>query len=602
MTILQALSGHYDRLRAQPETVAPHYGYTQEKISFCIVLSSQGEYVDVEDRRDLSDKRPRPSLLAVPQSFKRPGITPRPFFLWDKTAFVVGITRHPDTKQPVPSSRKEHISFKTFHQDMLAYTDDEGLQALLAFLNEWRPGSYKLLRHVDDMPDTNVVFRLDGERRFLHDRPAAKTIWLNHLAGRDSKAGLCLVSGKRASVARLHPAVKGVRGAQPSGSSIVSFNLDAFESFGKSQGENAPVSDQAAFAYTTALNTLLARNSGRRIQIGDATTVFWAEATGDEAGATAAEDLFSMIADPPPTDAEEAVKVGDKLLKIAEGQPLADVEPKVNEDTRFYVLGLAPNAARLSVRFWYQDSIGAIARRIGDHWRDLRLDPAPWRTPPAAWRLLRETAAQRKADNIPPTLGGALMRAILTGGRYPQSLLAAIIMRLRADGTVSGTRAAIVKACIRRTERLSNPEVNKEDYLVSLDSSSDNIAYNLGRLFSAYAYAEKSLADRNATIRDRYMGAASATPRRVFPLLMRGYEHNRAGLAKRAGQKQGAGVRADRAVGQIIERLPGHDELPATLPLEDQARFFVGYYHQERAFYTKSDSGVDQDQPVESEE
>ena len=598
MTILHALAGYYDRLVSNGE--APDYGYSREGVSYAIVLSPKGEVVNVMDLRDMSGRTPRPSPRSVPRPVPRTSAVASNF-LWDKTAYALGVKLDRDTKQPIPADR-EHAAFKALHKGLLEDPVDDGLKALRTFLDQWQAENFARLYHADDMLDANIVFQLDGERRFLHQRPAARSVWRNHMAGQDHTTGLCLVSGEHAPIERLHPKIKGVRGAQSSGASIVSFNLDAFASFGKDQGANAPVSERAAFAYTTALNTLLARNSGRRIQIGDATTVFWAEAAGDEAGATAAEDLFSMIADPPPTDAEEAVNVADKLLKIAEGQPLAVVEPEVNQDTRFYVLGLAPNAARLSVRFWYEDSIGAIARRIGDHWRDLRLDPAPWRTPPAAWRLLYETAAQRKADNIPPTLGGALMRAILTGGRYPQSLLAAIIMRLRADGTVSGTRAAIVKACIRRTERLSNAEVNKEDYLVSLDSNSDNIAYNLGRLFSAYTYAEKSFADRNATIRDKYMGAASATPRRVFPLLMRGYEHNRAGLAKRDGQKQGAGVRADKAVGQIIERLPGRDELPAALPLEDQARFFVGYYHQERAFYAKSDSGVDQDQPVESEE
>ena len=189
---------------------------------------------------------------------------------------------------------------------------------------------------------------------------------MDHLAGQDSAEALCLVSGEHAPVERLHPKVKGVRGAQSSGASIVSFNLDAFESFGKSQGGNASVSERAAFAYTSALNSLLAPDSGRRIQIGDATTVFWAEAAGDEALATAAEDLFSALADPP-TDEEEAVEVSDKLSAVAEGRPLSEVEPAVHEYTRFHILGLAPNAGRLSVRFWYEDSIGAIARRIGEH-------------------------------------------------------------------------------------------------------------------------------------------------------------------------------------------------------------------------------------------
>ena len=584
MSILQALASHYDRLVRTDD--APEYGYSRERISYAVVLALDGKAIDVMDLRDTSGRTPRPSLRIVPRPVPRTSAIASNF-LWDKTAYALGVKLDRDTQHPIPAPR-EHAAFKALHESLLVETLDDGLIALRTFLDQWRADNYDSPMYSKDMLDANVVFRLDGEQQFIHDRPAARDIWRDHLAAQGERTARCLVSGEVAPIERLHPKIKGVRGAQSSGSAIVSFNLDAFKSFGREQGENAPISERAAFAYTTALNTLLAPDSGRRIQIGDATTVYWAEAAGSEAASTAAEDLFSTIAEPP-TDAEEAVKVADKLSAVAQGRPLAGVAPEVDDHTRFYVLGLSPNAARLSVRFWFEGTIGEIARRIGEHWRDLRIEPEPWKSPPAAWRLLYETAVQRKAENIPPTLGGALMRAILTGSRYPRALLAAIIIRLRADGCVSGTRAAIAKAAIRRNERLSNTETPKEDLLVSLDSNSDNIAYNLGRLFAAYAYAEISVAARNATIRDKYIGAASATPRRVFSVLMRGYEHNRAALAKAAdGKKRGAGVRADQAVGRIIDRLPGQDQLPATLHLEDQAQFFVGYYHQERAFYTKA--------------
>ena len=596
MSILQALAAHYERLVRKGD--APDYGYSRERISYAIVLSPDGGVVDVVDWRDTSGRSPRPRLCEVPSPVPRTSAVAANF-LWDKSAYVLGVKLHRDSGKPIPADR-EHQTFKSFHEHLLTDAADDGLQALHAFLGGWHADGHASLPHANDLLDANIVFQLDGERRLIHERPAARRIWAAHLANLDSQSGMCLVSGEYAPIERLHPKVKGVAGAQSSGAAIVSFNLDAFTSYGKEQGANAPVSERAAFAYTTALNSLLTADGGRRIRVGDATTVFWAEASGDEAAASKAEDLFSILAEPP-TDAEEAAKVRDQLARVAAGRPVAEIAPAVNEHTRFYVLGLAPNAARLSIRFWFEDTIGAMARRIGEHWTDLRLHPAPWVTAPAAWRLLYETAVQRKAENIPPTLGGALMRAVLTGSRYPQSLLAAVIIRLRADGAVSGVRAAIAKACVRRAERLSDPS-NMEDRLVSLDRKSQNVAYNLGRLFAAYAYAERSIADRNATIRDKYAGSASATPRRVFPILMRGYEHNRAALTKASdGKKRGAGVRADRTVGQILERLPGSDELPATLPLEDQARFFVGYYHQETALYTRADSET-QHEPVHSEE
>ena len=174
---------------------------------------------------------------------------------------------------------------------------------------------------------------------------------------------MCLVTGRHAAVARRHPRIRGVRGAQSSGAYLVSFNLDAFQSFGRKQGDNAPVSEAAAFAYATALNTMLAPGSGHNLRIGDTTTVFWAAADHGEANAAAAEDLMAMLLEPP-SNGEATVAARDTLAGIAAGRPLGDVRLRWDERTRFHVLGLAPNAARLSVRFWHEDSVGAFARRL----------------------------------------------------------------------------------------------------------------------------------------------------------------------------------------------------------------------------------------------
>lgn len=593
MTVLHALTDLHERLQADER--APAFGFSRENVSFAITLALDGSVVDTQDLRDRTSQTPRPRRLVVARPVKRAGQL-APNFLWDKCSFALGVKRDAVTRQRV-SAEREHAAFKEFHHRLLAHSNDQGIQAILRFLERWCTEQFDSLRYADDMVDGNVVFRLDGEK-YVHQRESARSIWLDHLKTEAGVEGLCLVTGERAPIARLHPSVKGIAGAQSSGASLVSFDKDAFKSFGKERGANAPVSERAAFAYTASLNSLLDRESRQRIQIGDTTTVFWAEAAGGSTQAARAESLFSVLADPPsPTDSEE---LANKLTAVAKGRPLAEVEPDLDKDTRFFVLGLAPNAARVSIRYWHEGTIGEIARRISEHWSDLRLEPTPWRTPPSAWRLLVETAVQRKTQNIPPTLGGALMRAILTGSQYPRSIPAAIIMRLRADGIVSPMRIALLKANLRRVQRLSNSTETTEDGLVSLDQASDNVAYNLGRLFAAYAYAEKSLAKRNATIRDKLMAAASSTPRRAFPILMRGYEHNRSGLAKGDQKQRGAGIRADRTVGEIVERLPGNGELPASLALEDQARFFVGYYHQERALYSKSDTA--QDQIIDSKE
>lgn len=580
MTILNSLVGLYGRLAA--DGTAPAAGFSRENISYAVVLSPAGEVVDVHDVRDTSSGKPKPSRRVVPRAVKRVG-QPLPNFLWDKTTFALGVG---DAREPARVER-EHAAFKDFHRRLLATCEDPGARAFLRFLDRWRAEDFENLQYAEDMRDANVVFRFDDAGlEFLHERPFVRDICLNSLE--QGAKGLCLVTGERTAIARLHPSVKGVAGAQPAGASMVSFDKDAFKSFGKERGANAPVSERAAFAYTAALNTLLERDSGRRIRIGDATTVFWAEAAGDEAHAAAAEDLFSLMLDPPPTDEEESVKVADKLVAVAKGRPLAEVNPGVDEDTRFCVLGLAPNAARVSIRFWHRNSIGEFARRIGEHWRDLHLEPVPWRTPPAAWRLLRETAVQGKAQNIPPTLGGALMRAILDGGPYPRSLLAAVVGRMRADKHVTGRRAAICKMCLARDHRLG---LGEEEVPVSLNREEANPAYRLGRLFAVYESVQKEALGRNvnATIKDRYFGAASATPASVFPLLERNSTHHLATLRK--GEKGGLAHWFD---GQIDEILAGMGtEFPRSLRLEDQGRFAIGYHHQRETKRKGDGSGAD---------
>ena len=578
MTVLQSLARLHGRLESNDR--APSYGFSRENISFVIVLSRQGEPVDVQDVRDTSGKTPRPRRIVVPRPVKRTG-QPAPNFLWDKTAFSLGVKRDDGANHPVPALR-EHTAFKNFHHRLLAGVDDEVIRAFLLFLDVWRTDDYESLRYAQEMPDANIAFRLDGRHELLHERSSAEAVWLSHLANEEGADGLCLVTGEHAPIVRLHPSVKGVAGAQGSGASIVSFEKDAFKSFGKERGANAPVSERAAFAYTAALNTLLERNSRQRIRIGDTTTVFWAEAAGDPSVAEQAEELFSNLADPP-TDEERAAEVADKLALVAQGRPLAEVNPEVDENAPFYVLGLAPNAARLSIRFWHQDSIGAIARRVGEHFRDMCIEPTPWRTPPAARRLLYETAVQGKAENIPPTLSGALMRSILTGGRYPQSMFAAVIARMRADKSITGLRAAICKAALARDHRLGYEE---EDVSVSLNRDDTNPAYRLGRLFAIYENVQRAALGRvNATIKDRYFAAASATPAAIFPLLERNSANHLATL-----RKTDKGGLAHWFDGEIDEVIAGLDTtFPRSLRLEDQGRFAIGYHHQRVARSASAD-------------
>ena len=304
------------------------------------------------------------ALLAVPRPVKRTsGVASN--FLWDKTAYALGVTRD-GAGRPVLARRGEHRAFRRFHRRLLAATDDTGLRALLLFLEAWRPEVFIEQPHAGVIAGVNVAFRLEGERTFIHERPAARTAWEQHLAGRDSTWGRCLITGERAPIARLHASIKGVRDAQLFGAALVSFNLDAAASFGRDRGANAPVSERAAFAYATALNALLAPDSKRSLRIGDATVVFWAEAAGDEREARAAEEVFLLLASHPPTDAGETAAAAARLRMFQAGRPLQQLRADVRDHTRLHVLALAPNASRLAVRCWHR------GRHRGDRTADPR--------------------------------------------------------------------------------------------------------------------------------------------------------------------------------------------------------------------------------------
>lgn len=587
--ILSALNDYYQRLLAQDEADISPFGYSQEKISYALLLSAQGELLDVQDIRLLSGKKPQPRLMSVPQPEKRTsGIKSN--VLWDKTSYVLGVSAKGGER-----TQQEHAAFKALHRQILAGEGDPGLQALLQFLERWQPEQFQSPQFSEEMLDSNLVFRLDGQQRYLHETPAAQAVRARLFASGDSREGLCLVSGQRQPLARLHPAVKGVNGAQSSGASLVSFNLDAFSSYGKSQGDNAPVSEQAAFAYTTVLNHLLRRDehSRQRLQIGDASVVFWAQAA-TPAQAVAAESTFWSLLEAPADDGQEAEKLRGVLDAVAKGRPLHELDPRLQEGTRIFVLGLAPNASRLSIRFWVVDSLAVFTQRLAEHFRDLRLEPLPWKTEPAIWRLLYATAPSRdgraKAEDVPPQLAGEMTRAILTGSRYPRSLLANLIMRMRADGDVSGIRVALCKAVLAREARLSG-KVHQEELPMSLDKDASNPGYRLGRLFAVLEYVQrKALDDRvNATIRDRYYGAASATPAMVFPMLLRNTQNH---LTKLRKEKPGLAVNLERDIGEIIDGMPS--QFPRSLRLEDQGRFAIGYYQQVQARFNRGPDSVEE--------
>lgn len=591
--ILTALNDYYQRLAKEDKVPQP--GFSTEKISFAVVFDDNGVPQQIDDLRDTTGKKPRARPYQVPVDKRRTsGIHAYP--LWDKTAYSLGITAGEGKRLS-----DEHTAFKARQLDLFRNSDDESLQAFLKFLDQWHSEKLSTLPgYSEEVLDSNIIFRLDGERRYLHENYHARQIWSTALEENTGIYGQCLITGEDSILGTDHPAIKGVRDAQSSGASLVSFNSEAYESYGFRKNQNAAISTSAIFGYTTALNYLLRGDADnqQRLQIGDTTLVFWANAQTSQA-AQAAESFFAVL-NQPPSDEQEATKLGSLLAQVADGRPLKDIAPELEPETQFYVLGLAPNAARLSVRFWLVDSLEHLTKHYAQHYRDLDIQPAPWKgIAPSIWWLTLQTApihgARPKSEDVLPQLAGEMMRAIITGQRYPRSLLNNIVMRFRSDGHINGLRVALCKAVLAREARLAmHTNSNKQEVSVSLDKSSSHPGYLLGRLFAELESAQRGALGKelNATIRDRYYGAASATPASVFPMLLRNVQNHLSSMRKK--DKGGIAHTIESEISQIIGGLG--DTFPRSLRIEEQGRFAIGYYHQSQTRFAKKDNANSDEQ------
>ncbi|MBW6513091.1 MAG: type I-C CRISPR-associated protein Cas8c/Csd1 [Desulfuromonadaceae bacterium] len=575
--MLHALNEYYQRMVEDHDSRMPPYGTSIENISFALVLDEDGSVKAIEDLRELNGNKLHPRKMPVPAAEKKAsGIKAN--FLWDATNYVLGF----DDKGKQERADRCH---EAFIEQLKKYCDvsDPGLKAVLKFLEN---GHSKDVANREDWPDicgSNLVFRLDGVPGFVHDRSAARESWSACLADKEQgNTSQCLITGRKRPIARLHPSIKGVRGAQSSGASIVSFNLSAFESYGKQQSFNAPISQEAAFSYTTALSSLLALDSRQKITIGDTTYVFWAKK------AIEAEGFLADLFDPPSEDTQKPTEQDDQistrnihgLLKaISDGRKPSDFMPELNEDVSFYILGLAPNAARLSIRFWQETSLGELLETVGRHYRELNLVQQFDSEPefPSLWRLLVQTATLGKSENISPVLAGGLTRAMLTGQPYPQNLLPVVLDRIRAEHNVTYFRAALLKAYLLRNTRM-------EEVPVSFDPERTDQPYLLGRLFAVIEKAqEEAVPGANATVKDRYLASAAATPSLVFHLLLKNQTNHIAKLRKDQ-EKKGRAVYLERLTQDIIGLF---DNYPKTQSPEQQGLFMIGYYHQRKDFFTK---------------
>jgi CRISPR-associated protein Csd1 len=573
--ILQDLAAYYGRLAADPQENVADPGYQSKEIAFIVVLRPDGSFMGMDDTRTLEGKKKRTRIFKVPREAKRT-VKVTANLLWDNPAYVFGQEVIKKGKPPRDPQRLEQMRLSFTAHLRETFPDpqtDIGVAAVLSFLDSNQPG----LRQHPLWPEllesgANVSFRLEGQTELICQRLAVRAV-LTAPAEEGEEPGFCLVSGRREPIARLHTAIKGVWGGSTRGGDIVSFNLSSFCSQGKTQGYNAPVGRTAEFAYTTALNHLLAKDSQQRMQVADASTVFWAEKAHPMEGL-----LASLLANGE-IEGQEA-SLDD--IKALFNSPHTGRSPLLEDPTGFYVLGLAPNAARIAVRFWYRGSVAEVSRNLMRHFDDLEIVRAPHeKASLSIFRLLLSLAALGKADNIPPNLAAKLYENILRGLPYPESLLPMALARLRAEHEVTYPRAALIKALLNRRVRFHR--LSEKELSVALDTTNENIGYRLGRLFAVLERAQElAQPGINATIRDRFYGAASATPLVAFPRLLKLKNHHLAKI-----DNPGAVVNLEKLITEVLGGVDGKSGFPAHLALAEQGRFAVGYYHQRQEFFKK---------------
>jgi CRISPR-associated protein Csd1 len=598
MSILASLANAYERLPDMPP-----FGYARTEVGFCVVLNSDGRpaFTPVDFRRMRGSRNVGRAVdVPTPLVQRTSGIAPN--FLWDKTAYSFGITASGSDR-----TEKEHLAFIDFHKESLADIDDIGAKAFLKFLDWWSPTAFDTLGWPDDIKDTNVVFALEDEYRtqFLHDRAALQNKWSLLCKAEPASTLRCLITGEFNRIARSHPPIKGVRKAQSSGAFIVSYNAPAFTSYLHEEGDNAPISEVAAFKYTAVLNRFLKDDSGNNsIQIGETSTVFWADSRDREVAGDAEAIVGAMFGFP--NFRMQDKKIAHKLNQIVRGFPLDDIDPKLAHGVRLHVLGLAGNMARISIPFWFDDDFGVLTQNYQAYVRDIAFEPSPKDRPPITIGALALRTAPARKDRankikfdraqVPRSLAGELLRAILTGARFPGALLPTLLMRVRSDHVLDRVRISLMKAVLVRMMRLEGrlPESSngqpRENYLVRSDPADPNPARRLGRLFALIERAQlAALGDKiNATVKDKYLGAAAATPEQVFSKLVLAAEqhhikrlrngHSDADWIKDADHARRVGFALNHDIGRLWSMFD--QGLPVQHSNEEQGLFLVGYYQE----------------------
>lgn len=582
--ILQALKEYYDRKAEDPDSGIAPPGFEKKELQFLIVIDEEGNFINIEDTREKVGTRLVGKTFILPRSKGRSGSRSyaTTFLLWDHIGYLLGIPADDE------KSSKQHETWLAALEVLPAeLLSDRGVAAIIKFYGQNREKGLEKARNSTQIEEClkatqcNMAFSLSGDvpvpcREMVREYVRQSVTAGSQVQDDDSeidmqiKTGYCLVTGEQGVIARTHsrtPINKDTK-------CLVGFQKKSgYDSYGKEQGYNAPIILSTEFAYVTGLNTLL-KSSTQKLLIGDSTTVFWSKQ------ASSFESDFADFFKEPEKDSPDvrSEKVRALFEAVNSGTGYRDDEGY----NSFYILGLSPNAARIAVRFWHDGTIADYAAKIKQYFDDFKIiKPSHEQEYYSVWRILVNIATQDKSENIPPNLAGEFMRAIIAGTPYPATLLQAALRRIRSDTQyrVKPVRAALIKAYLNRHAR-TYPQYKQKEVEFSLDIAQPSIGYQLGRLFAALEkIQEEANPGIGATIRERYYGAACATPVTVFAILLRLKNHHIAKLTNR-----GRAVNFERLLGEIMSHL---NDFPAHLDLHEQGRFAIGYYHQRQDFFNK---------------
>lgn len=571
--ILKALYDYYHRCGDLPRK-----GMELKEIGFLIVINKEGQFIRFEDRR--SDRRTAQKFLVKKQVGRASNIVPN--YLYDNSEYVFGYSKERDDskrydafKEKISEIYRKHpnnddiIAVHKFYQKDLECLHDEMRNDPL-----WNEIENNLNKKY-----SNFSFLIEGDTKILAEKP--------ELIDDDSeghKVGniICLVTGEKGSAVEISTATM-IHGSQAT-AKLVAFQVDSgYDSYGKKQGLNAPISEDAEFAYTTALNHMLSSESRNKFLLGNRTFLFWASQK-NEVGQKAENSFFTLFGfdehDDTPNNIQQVRNVFEAIYKGS---------LKTTSDDFFYILGLAPNSARIAVIYWAEIPLRLFAGTICNHFKDMevvdtRLEQKPYSS---LRNIISTVTLGGRVSDATPNLPDSVVKSIFEGLPYPQTLFSSCIRRIRAESSdkdkspVHISRAAIIKAYLNRLKN------NEKKIKKMLDKENNNQGYLCGRLFAVLDKIQEE-ANNQHSIRERYMNSASSTPAAVFSTILNLSNHHAENL-KNDGRK----IYFEKLKQEIISKIDAEGFKPQ-LDLQDQGRFFIGYYHQRQDFFTKNEEIIEE--------